>query len=602
VKLRTLVSFDKATNRLRVSIEQFSATFILSLLLAALTIFELELKNHKSLEYALTRMIFSTFVAFPLQVAVEWLLAQPRQAFSRLWRWAPVAVGALYYPLTGYLNADLIRFALVFSSAILIAILIISGWTRPAAEFSRRLASILTAFLIAGLAGGVMNAGIFSIYLAVTELFGMKLSDKVFLYTPILLHTTFTLGIFLSFLPHEDKTSDSSPPWLDFLLRVVLIPVLSIYGAVLALYFGKILLFLTLPKGTVATNITTYALAGLASCLLAIGYSRPLYARFFRWFQISLLVFSPMLIVGVARRLQEYGMTEERLLLLILACALIGIGVSLGVLGKNRPQWIGGIFVVLVLTAVLCPVNIFTLSFASQKKRFEAMLSKHQLVTDGKFIREQKEMMGAELEELRSLLRYLVKTHGIAFLQPLIHSDWNFSLDEPWNERNLSDKMINQIAILKPESYKKSDGSRLYQRRSVVFYGPYRFPSQEIFPCQFLLGISGLERYSVFDGLTLEISGDEVAVKDRQKRKLLQVLPDSLAKHAEESWKKNSKAIQEGASKSPSESRPPSEYVAFKGDSVKLALGLQALGLSAEGVITRMEGHAYVQVSEPLCR
>lgn len=602
MKLQALASFDNATNRLRRSMERFTVTFILSLLLAALTIFEFELKNNKSPEYTLTRIILSTFIALPIEITVEWLLAQSRQTISRLWRWAPVAIGALYYPLTGYLNADLTRFALVFSSTILIAILIISGWTRPAGEFSRRLSSILTAFLIAGLAGGVMNTGIFSIYFAVKELFGLSLSDKIFLYTPILLHTTFTLGIFLSFLPCEDKTSDSSPPWLDFLLRVVLIPVLSIYGAVLALYFGKILVSFSLPKGTVATNITTYALVGLASCLLAAGYPRPLYVRFFRWFQISLLVFSPMLIVGVARRIQEYGMTEERLLLLILACALIGISVSLGILEKNRPQWIGGIFVVLLLAAVFCPINIFTLSFASQKKRFEAMLSKHQLVIDGKFIREKKEMMSDEHEELHSMLSYLVTTHGGDFLQPFFPADWNISLEEPGKERNLSDKIINRIVIRKPDSYMKSDGSRLYQRRSVVFYGPYRFPSREIFPCQFLLGISGLERYSVFDGLTLEISGDEVALIDRQKRKILQILPDSLAQHAEESWKNDSKALHEGASTSPLESRTPSEYVIVKGDSVKLALGLQALGLSAEGVITRMEGHAYVQMSEPLCR
>ena len=211
-------------------------------------------------------------------------------------------------------------------------------------------------------------------------------------------------------------------------------------------------------------------------------------------------------------------------------------------------------------------------------------------------------MMSDEHEELHSMLSYLVTTHGGDFLQPFFPADWNISLEEPGKERNLSDKIINRIVIRKPDSYMKSDGSRLYQRRSVVFYGPYRFPSREIFPCQFLLGISGLERYSVFDGLTLEISGDEVALIDRQKRKILQILPDSLAQHAEESWKNDSKALHEGASTSPLESRTPSEYVIVKGDSVKLALGLQALGLSAEGVITRMEGHAYVQMSEPLCR
>jgi hypothetical protein len=599
MKFPSLVAYGNATERLRRSIDRFPVTFLLSLLLAGLTILEVELVEQKSRQYALARILLSLLVALPLQAGVEWLLAQSRHTGSRLWRWAPVAAGVLYYPLTGSLMADSMRCALMFSSAILIAVLLVSGWKRSAEEFSRRLASIVTAFLIAGLAGGVMNAGLFAIYFAARELLDTPVSDKVFLYTPILLHSTFTLGIYLSLLPDDDKTPESSPSWIDFLLRVVLVPVLSLYGAVLALYFGKILVSFTLPKGTVAANITAYALVGLASCLMAAGYPRPLFVRFFRWFQISLLVFIPMLVAGVARRILDYGFTEERALLLVLACALTWIAVTLGVLQKNRLQWILGTFIVLALVAVLSPLNVFTLSFASQKRRFEAMISSHQLVFDGKFIPEQKEMKGEELEELRSTLNYLVVTHGAAFLRPLVPGDWNLSLDEPRSERDLADSIINRIAFRRQDSHRKSDGTRTYELQNAVWYGPHRFPSQEIFPCQFLLGISGLEANAILDGLTLEISGSAVALVDRQKRRLLEVLPESLAQHAEERLSRENKTPKGGAETTATKGR--SSYLIAKSDSVKLALGLQKLALSAEGTITQIVGHAYVQVGEPLC-
>ncbi len=104
---------------------------------------------------------------------------------------------------------------------------------------------------------------------------------------------------------------------LEVLLNYLVTPALLIYAAIFYLYMVKIVVTWTLPEGGVA-----YLAFGFTMTALVVkALDRALERRIYSWFYDRLSMVSlPMIVlfwVGVARRIGEYGLTAQRVYLLV---------------------------------------------------------------------------------------------------------------------------------------------------------------------------------------------------------------------------------------------------------------------------------------------
>lgn len=117
---------------------------------------------------------------------------------------------------------------------------------------------------------------------------------------------------------HYDKSDKIiTNKLIDILLNYVLSPVLLIYTVILYLYFIKIAVMWSLPKGGVAAIVLAFSIAlfFLKGCVLLVNKCS------YKWFynKASWIVFPAYIMFWIATlyRINQYGFTEERVYLLV---------------------------------------------------------------------------------------------------------------------------------------------------------------------------------------------------------------------------------------------------------------------------------------------
>lgn len=108
----------------------------------------------------------------------------------------------------------------------------------------------------------------------------------------------------------------------DVLLNYVLSPALLIYAAILYLYFIKIAVLWSLPKGAVAYIVVSFVSATFILKGCQVFLSRRYYDWFYRHASLVVLPALVMYWVGTYYRIHEYGFTEPRVYLVVVGLIL----------------------------------------------------------------------------------------------------------------------------------------------------------------------------------------------------------------------------------------------------------------------------------------
>src|SRR5699024_5571330 len=110
---------------------------------------------------------------------------------------------------------------------------------------------------------------------------------------------------------------------LEVFVKNILVPLLLLYFVILYLYAFKIMIDWELPKGWVSSLISVLAVLGFVIHIVIYPvrktHSSLLLRRFHPWFFILLAQLILLLFIAVGKRLNEYGFTEARYLLLALS-------------------------------------------------------------------------------------------------------------------------------------------------------------------------------------------------------------------------------------------------------------------------------------------
>ena len=309
---------------------------------------------------------------------------------------------------------------------------------------------ILTSFLYTG----VLYTGLALAILAVQKLFSVKIDNDIYADLWIVLTGIFNTWLFLAGFPtNYSKLEDNSdyPKGLKIFTQYVLLPIITIYLLILYAYMGKIVYTHQWPMGWVSYLVLFFSVAGILSLLLihpvrfeANNKWILTYSRFFYYAIFPLLI---LLFFAIKKRISDYGITELRYFVLLLALWLLFIATYFSISKHKNIKLIPQSLCLLAFLSSFGPWGAFGISLNSQKSNFESILTKNNLLINGKAIKATKQPSFNDRKQLSSVVEYIISNHGYKTLQPYFVQNLDTLIKEN-AKRKLDDYTSNQEKVL----------------------------------------------------------------------------------------------------------------------------------------------------------
>ena len=313
---------------------------------------------------------------------------------------------------------------------------------------------LITAYVFAG----VLMAGLSLALLSLDKLFGMNIPNNTYSYLSVLCFVVFGSIYFLSSLPrvnkNEEEKSIEFPKIYKILGLYILLPILGIYILILYVYLAKIIVTWELPNGWVSWLVSILGIVGYLTISLlhpllllpnpqkfapqppkgGVQEGQAKIVTFLKSFSNSPfrglgglfpLIYLPLLIlmfVGILRRLSDYGITINRLYVLLLNLWLFGVSIYLFITRTRQVKWIYISFAAIAFIFSVGPWSVFSITKHTLKSELT------RLYTEAKpFIKDQKnpEIAGidaAKTKRLYDITRYLKQTYGNESVKTVIVS------------------------------------------------------------------------------------------------------------------------------------------------------------------------------------
>lgn len=275
---------------------------------------------------------------------------------------------------------------------------------------------------------GVLTGGVELAILAVDKLFDFNFHDRIYRDTFFVLAILGSSFIFLLFndkgLNNLEKDG-TYPVVLKFFTQFILIPLLLIYVTILYFYSVKILINWQLPRGWVSYLVLAYSIVGILALLLvhplkeenAKSWVR-IFSKAFYYTIVPLIV---LLFTAIFTRILEYGYTEPRYFVLLLALWLLSIVVYFIFNKKATIKFIPvSLFLFGAFALVFPYLNAFSVAKRSQKTELMNILNQHQLMSAGK-INFQKKVTDTVRNEIADKFEFLAERKQSEFLSTLLN-------------------------------------------------------------------------------------------------------------------------------------------------------------------------------------
>ncbi|QBA23630.1 DUF4153 domain-containing protein [Chryseobacterium indologenes] len=284
---------------------------------------------------------------------------------------------------------------------------------------------------------GVLTGGVELAILAIDKLFDFNFHDRIYR------DTFFVLAIFGSsfiFLLFNDKglnnleKDGTYPVVLKFFTQFILIPLLLLYVTILYFYSVKIVINWQLPRGWVSYLVLAYSVVGILALLLVHPLKQEnakSWVRIFsKAFYYTILPLIALLFTAIFTRILEYGYTEPRYFVLLLALWLSSIVVYFIFNKKATIKFIPvSLFLFGVFALIFPYLNAFSVAKRSQKTELMNILNQHQLISADK-INFQKKVTDTVRTEIANKFEFLAERKQGAFLSGLLNEKDQAELSE----------------------------------------------------------------------------------------------------------------------------------------------------------------------------
>jgi hypothetical protein len=275
---------------------------------------------------------------------------------------------------------------------------------------------------------------------AVKTLLEVDVPDAWFLDPGIIALGVFNTWFFLAGVPRASEPSRSAsetaygaemenvpfhyPRQLRILGQIILIPLVCIYLAIIYAYAVRTLMLWSWPTGWV-----TYLLLGFCALgLLCLVLVQPLAERggnrwvtaYSRHFHVALFPVLLLLFAAIGKRVQEYGITENRYFVLALGVWLCGIVLHTALGAPRDLRVLPASLCLVALLASFGPWGAFEVSRKSQVQRLKGLLENHGMLVGGKLAKAPARIPRLVTREIGGIADYLEEREQLAELKPWI--------------------------------------------------------------------------------------------------------------------------------------------------------------------------------------
>lgn len=278
---------------------------------------------------------------------------------------------------------------------------------------------LLLRFILAGIFAGALFLGLALALAAVENLFGLDIRNETYPQLWAVMAFVFHPWFMLAGVP-EDLDAleqlDEYPLVLKVFAQFILLPLVSLYLVILTVYLGKVVVSGEWPSGWIGWLVSGVSLAGVLALLLL----HPVRNRedstwvnwYGRWYFLALLPALGMLLAAVAQRINQYGMTEPRYFLLVLALWLLGLGLFYVITGARSIRPIPTSLLVVALLAWTGPWSAYAVSRRSQEGRLAGILAAQGMGPLGAVTRPAGSVPRDTVREMSEILSWLETRHG----------------------------------------------------------------------------------------------------------------------------------------------------------------------------------------------
>ena len=369
------------------------------------------------------RLAFVSTLGLPLFITLA--LVSERRGWAPRLRWAAAAVGAallvfIHYRLRPWDNEALgQRWGhLVLTFHLAVSVVPYLGFTASHGfwQYNRVL---FFRFLLATLYSGVLFAGLSLALAAIDNLLGIDVPDLHYPRLFFLIAFFFHPICFLAGVPADFEELEESrcyPAALRVLSQFVMLPLVAVYVTIQMLYLGRIVVTATWPSGWTGYLVSSLAVAGIFSLLVAhperIEGKKEWIDRYALAFWVAIVPACVMVLLALWQRIEQYGITERRYLLGVLAVWL-GATALHRVITRSRD--IASIPLTLTIIGVVTfvgPWSAYAVAERSQAGRVEEILTAHGALVEGRVGVEAVEIPYGDWEQVEEAVGYLVDNHG----------------------------------------------------------------------------------------------------------------------------------------------------------------------------------------------
>ncbi len=329
------------------------------------------------------------------------------------------------------------------------------------------LLNLLQSFLYSA----ILTFGICVAIFVIEKLFAIQIQEKYYLYVGYIFFGIFNIWFFLTDIPKNFifNTQDESQHKSLQVFTHILIPLTAIYLLILYIYLGKILWTWSLPNGWVAYLVLSFSGLGILSFLISAPLPSISIAKWTlnigKKFYVAFLPLIALLFVAIFLRINEYGITEKRYLVLAFAIWLLFITIYQLIHNLKKIKIIPISLTILVVLISFGPWGISAVSRTSQINRLKNILAENSMWSGEFATKTDDKLPFGVVKEISSIVSYINDYHGISAFKPIIAQ--NIEQEKTKNNELNENKLIMNLLGL---NYIELWESEINEQTTLFFY------------------------------------------------------------------------------------------------------------------------------------
>lgn len=284
-------------------------------------------------------------------------------------------------------------------------------------NFEMYIVKVLTGFFTTVIYSVVLYLGLAAILFTIDKLLGVHIDSKVYFYTWLFTACVFAPSYFLADIPlrGQEIMRDNYPKLLRILLLYIVMPLLTAYTTILYIYFVKIIVTRQWPVGLVSHLVLWYSVI----VIVVLFFITPIMdnnkwaSKFMVWSPKVILPILVMMFISMGIRINAYGITENRYYVIVLGLWVAGIMLYFSITKRLWNIVIPVTLSIIALLSVFGPQSSYSVSKLSQNNRFEKILTKNNMLKDGRVQTSSAVITKEDKYEISRIIDYFKDSHSL---------------------------------------------------------------------------------------------------------------------------------------------------------------------------------------------